>query len=111
MNYCDMCEYKCKKVKTMAKHLNTKHENYLTCDICGKMFSSTIMLKSNKDGTQEDVFEENCNEDNVGSVERSFAWSESNCWTSMCEDKQGIPGWWEEPQDVYLLSSCWSCAS
>ena len=60
MNNCDMCEYNCKKVKTMAKHLNTKHENYVTCDICGTRFSSTILLTSHKDDTHENVFEENC---------------------------------------------------
>ena len=35
----------------MAKHLNTKHENYVTCDICGTRFSSTILLTSHKDDT------------------------------------------------------------
>ena len=61
----------------MAKHLNTKQENYVTCDICGTRFSSTILLTSHKDVTHEVVFEENCHEANVDPVERSFVWSES----------------------------------
>ena len=49
LNDCDMCEYKCKKVKTVEKHLNTKHENYLTCEICeGKNFINDISHKSER---------------------------------------------------------------
>ena len=43
--YCDMCSYKCKHKKTMVKHLNSKHENFQQCDLCGTKFINEDTLK------------------------------------------------------------------
>ena len=41
---CDMCVYKCNTEKTILKHMNTKHEGYMYCNICSTKFRSSETL-------------------------------------------------------------------
>ena len=51
--YCELCEYKCKTIKTMTKHNHIKHESEITCNICGKIYKTTSTLDEHKKAEHE----------------------------------------------------------
>ena len=46
--HCEICIYKCKREKTMAKHMNEKHKDFEACDICGKNIGDGNVMKEHK---------------------------------------------------------------
>ena len=44
---CELCDYKCKKMISLQKHLNTKHEEQ-KCNLCDKKFENAMDLINHK---------------------------------------------------------------
>ena len=66
--YCNFCEYKCKKKNTFKKHMRTKHSHCISCDECGKLFTSEYSL---------DIHRESNHKENENESDQSFVFSES----------------------------------
>ena len=62
---CNLCDYKCKKDKTMNKHTNSKHEGYKTCEVYERKFTSFESIQAHKES------------EHIRESEEEFVFSES----------------------------------
>ena len=55
---CDMCEFSCKKMNMLNKHMNSKHNDHM-CTICHKVFPNSMdaLMHTAKDHTKKIIEE------------------------------------------------------
>ena len=85
---CDICYHKLKTEKALAKHMNTKHEEYKTCKQCNKCFKNAGTLKTHMKTLHNEKKKRNISEELTGEVLAETV----DCSNWICMEETGSCG-------------------